>query len=944
MAGIGFELRRAIRDRRLIQRCNGVFSAAFMCFGGMLIGILLLAFIQIAGQANHIPQEVNDLFMSYVTNTMFFSMLVSSLLSMVLSRYVSDMLFEGHDEAIMPSAIGGALCSVVGGGAAFLLFVVCSSLPLLEGALLLMLYEVLCLCWVLMNYIGLVRDYKQITIAFLAALFLAGGLTGAVGAAGTMSLLKMIAILIVAYAIVDALLFRALFRGFPRSGGSPFRFLSWIRRCPSLVVIGLATQVGFLGHFGVVWYATGDGVMLRGLFACCPAYDFPAIVAYFCTIPAMIYFIAIFETDFYEKYRRYIDSLGNGGNASSVIAVRAEMISSISKGLRNFSSLQIISCLLFIAAISKALSVLNIGMTERMLQTYRMFCVGYSLYAIGSILMLLQMYFVNEKRATIPAVLFAVVTIVSAYIDGRVFGHGTGISLCISSLLYLAIAALQLVRCLDKLEFHILCKAPAAVIKAPVQMQETSLSVGWQRRQTVLFAAALTVSLVMILLPGAGMIQSARRAAHTFQFVPEKTDDVLLSPGMGYAPWANSDEAEEIQTTLVYVELRWADWEPTEAQYDIDYVNEEYRLQTYREQGRQVVFRFICDNPTDSDHIDIPDWLYEVTNGDGHHYDTSYGKGYSPNYNNKTFIAAHKRAIEALGEAFGKDDFFCFVELGSLGHWGEYHVNISEGVPPLPNYDTRNEYIKPYLSAFPNARFMTRYPLVETVKYGFGLYNDMTGDPEETDYWLSQMTGGVWEQTGLPEQADTTQAWKTQPIGGEFASTQSDSFYLHDHLSVTLEKLRESHQSFIGPKIIINETSMDYSSASKAILTTLGYRYYVANAEVDASSEEEIVLSATICNEGIAPIYGTYPVQMSLRDDEENIIWTSEIQDFQLDRLLPNESQRGSASVSREELDDDMTYTLTISILDERGNPVVPMAMTNEIATREYMIGQFRIR
>ena len=944
MAGIGFELRRAIRSRKLITRSSGAFSAAFTCFGGMLIGIILLMLIQAAGRTNHISQETNDLFMSYITSTMFISMLVTSFFSMVLARYVSDKLFEEKYEDVMPSAIGGALCSSLGGGIAFLFFIVKSSLPFTEAFLLFILFQVLSLCWILMNYIGLVRDYKQITIAFLVALLVAGSLTGLIGITRIMSLISMIIILIVAYVIVDALLFRALFRGFPRSSGSIVAFLSWIRKYPSLVIISFATEIGLLGHFWITWYTSNDGVILRGLFACCPTYDFPAIVAYFCTIPSMVYFIAIFETDFYEKYHHYIDALSNGGNTASVAMARGNMIASIGHGLRNFSSLQIISCLLFITVFSKLLGVLNIGMTERMLQTYQMFCVGYSLYAIGNILMLLQMYFVNERKAAIPAALFAAVTLVSTYIGGQLYNHASGIGLCISSLLYLIVAAFQLVHCLEKLEYHILCENSVYMIRKQEIVHKTKQTDFFQSHQKRILFAALAISLSMIVLPGINMIQSAQRATHIFHFIPEKTNDVLLSPGMGYAPWANSDEAEEIQTSLVYLELRWADWEPTESNYDVDYVNEEYRLETYREQGRQVVFRFICDNPTDSDHVDIPDWLYEATGGDGYHYETSYGCGYSPNYNNTTFIAAHTKAIEALGKAFGGDDFFCYVELGSLGHWGEYHVNISEGVPPLPNYDIRNEYIKPYLSAFPNAHFLTRYPLVETVKYGFGLYNDMTGDPEETDYWLSQMTGGVWEQTGLPEQANTSDVWETQPVGGEFASTQSDSYYLHDNLSVTLSLLRDSHQSFIGPKIIVNETNIDYSSASKAILTTLGYRYYVANTSVDTSYDENIIVEVEMCNEGIAPIYEHYTVQMSLWDDEESVVWTSEIQEIELTQLLPNNTQHGTVLIDRNDLDDDVTYTLTISIINEQGVPVVPLSLKNEISNHEYVIGQFNLR
>ena len=943
MAGIGFELRKAIRSGNTLRRTGGVFSAAFTCFGGMLIGIILLTLIQIAGTASGISRSVTDLFMTYVTNTMFFSMLIASVFSTVLSRFVSDKLFLHQYDEIMPSAIGGSLCAMVGGGALFILFIALSALPLQDSILLLLLYEALSLCWVLMNYIGLLRDYRQITRAFILALLIAGAMTLVLGQIHSMSLYAMILLLTIAYACVDVFLFRSLYRGFPNISGSVFQFFSWMKAFPSLFIVSVSTQVGLLGHFWVTWYTSSESVIHQGLFASCPSYDFPAIVAYFCTVPAMIYFIALFEPDFYERYHSYVDALGNGGNTASVLKARASMVASIRKGLRNYSSIQIISCLLFMTAGSKLLNVINIGMTERMLQAFRMFCVGYSFYSIGSILMLMQMYFVNERKAMLPAAVFAFVTLVLTFVDGRINGRATGIGLCVSSLIYLAIAAIQLVLCLEKLEYHILCESDSPGIPAS-KNDAGQRHLGTLLNRRVSVGIAFGISLAMIVFPSISFIQQTHRSLYVYHFSPAQSDKVLLSPGMGYAPWANSDEGEEIQTSLVYVELRWADWEPEEGQYNVEYVNEEYRLDTYREQGRQVVFRFICDNPGEEDHIDIPEWLYDATNHDGFHYENSTGMGYSPNYENEAFISAHAKAIEALGNAYGDDDFFCYIELGSLGHWGEYHVNYSEGVPPLPHYDIRNEYIKPYLTAFPHARFMTRYPLVETVKYGFGLYNDMTGDPEETDYWLSQVTESIWEQTGLPEQADTSDAWKTQPIGGEFAVTNSDSYFLHDNLSVTLELLRRSHQSFIGPKIIVNETAVDYSSASREILKTIGYRYTIPEAQADASSEDRILISIEAKNTGIAPAYGAYSLRLTLWDDEDGIAWSEVLQNIQLGKLLPDETQKETVAVEREDLDDDIMYTLTAAIVDERGEAVVPMAIDEEKSPNEYIIGRFTIR
>ena len=78
----------------------------------------------------------------------------------------------------------------------------------------------------------------------------------------------------------------------------------------------------------------------------------------------------------------------------------------------------------------------------------------------------------------------------------------------------------------------------------------------------------------------------------------------------------------------------------------------------------------------------------------------NYGKGYSPDYNNKVFIEEHEKAIKALGEHFGKDGLISYIELGSLGHWGEWHVNYSDGITRIPEEAVRNQYIMPWTGSF----------------------------------------------------------------------------------------------------------------------------------------------------------------------------------------------------------------------------------------------------
>lgn len=944
MAGIGFELRKAMCDSKGMKRSGGYFSAAFTCFGGMLIGIILIGMIQIAADAGGIAQSARDVFLAYITNAMFTSMLFSSILSHVVSRYVADMLFEERYETVMPSLVGVSLLTIGIGGIAFGALVIVSNLPMEHAMWLMLLFVALCLCWILMTYISLLRDYRQITMAFIAALIVAVLLLIVVIFLGGMQPKHMLIVLTVAYATVDAFLFRAIYRGFPIDEGGAFVFLHWLRRNPSLAMVGLLTECGLLGHFWINWFFAENGMRLQGMFACNPTYDFPAIAAYFCTIPLMIYFVAMFEPVFYKRYHRYLKELSSG-RTKEVDCARNAMIDSIRRGVRKFAAIQIISCVLFITIGAKILSVLNIGMTEHMLDVFRLFCIGYSLYSIGNMLMLLQMYFVNERRSTLAAGVFGVVVCMATLVEVHISGQGVGISFCVGAFCLLAISVVQLAQCLDRLEYHILCEGSDAL--APICTNNKKTIGNWvqyigKKRMRSILASAFVACAMVIAVSAGELIQQSWRASMIRTFAPEQSDAVLLSPGMGYAPWADADETEAMETTLVYVELRWAEWEPEEGVYDVDFVNDAFNLETYRAQGRQVVFRFICDEPGDTDHIDIPKWLYMKTQ-DGQHYDNDYGMGYSPNYANEAFIEAHANAIAALGRAFGGDDFFHYIELGSIGHWGEYHVNIEQGVAPLPYYDVREQYVAPYLSAFPEAHYMTRYPLLETTKHGFGLYNDMTGDPSETEYWLEQMKGGIWEQTGLPEQSDCVDAWKTEPIAGEYASTYEDSYFLHDNLSETLELLRKSHQSIIGPKIIVDESDADYTSASQQVLTTIGYRFTVSQVIVDLSEENTVDISVMLENKGCAPIYDSCMIKLQLYDNDGECIWSQRMEDENLCQLLPEKMTTCSASIPREGVDDDEQYILTICLEDDFGEKWIPMALSETYSDMEYTLAAFSI-
>ena len=940
MAGIGFELRKAIRQESVKEKVGGYLGAAFSSSGSILVGIVIFVLIQTAAKSQHVSQHILDNFMCYVTNTMFLSMLFTSLLTLALSRYVSNQLYLEKQEKVMPSLIGGSLLVFFLSLVIFLPIVVTSKLDALSGLFLYILFMVLCMCWLLMTYITLVRDYVQIIFAYLGALLGSGLLLIIFSYLGLMRMPTMILTLMTGFAVVDIFLFRIIYNGFARQDDSIFEYFSEIKAEPALVLIGFLMMIGMLGHFWIVWFFSDIGTKVDTFFRFGPAYDFPAIIAYFSTIPATIYFVTFFETAFSEKYQRYFKILGKNGTVEEIQEAKEGMFDVMYRGFRSLCTIQIVVCLIFITIGAKTLGVMNIGMSRDMADTFRIFCVGYSLYYIGNVITLVQLYFMNEKRVVWSALFFAVFSNLFTYL-GIQRGDGSwGIGFMIIAFVWAAIGASQLVGFLTRLEFNILGKQPLT----PSSAQPKNKHYKRSRLNVRIPIYALAVSLCLAVGSLGMMVFDAYQSTFIMNFKPKASDKVLRSPGMGLAPWAESPQTKTLNTSLVYVELPWSLWEPEEGKYAVDYVKEHYKLDYYKADGRQVVFRFFCDQPTDQEHMDIPQWLYNITK-DGTHYDNSYGKGYSPNYANPVFMDRHNDAVSALGDAFGDDDFFCYVEVGSLGHWGEWYVNKDENVPILPPQEIRDQYLDTYKEAFPNAKLLMRFPMVEAKAQNYGLYNDMTGDPEETQYWREIIKGGVWDQTGEDVLADCRELWKTAPIGGEFATTPDDRAVLVDNYNVTLETLRENHQSFLGPKIIIDELESKHVRENlDQILLQMGYRFRVTGVRMNFKPVSSFSARISMVNEGNAPIYSDSKLRVYLFDEEGGEVLDKDVAKLDLKTIMPGQKTSFSVDINQEELSSDHVYSLGLAIVNEDGEPAVPMAMEETLADNIYKLAKFKLK
>lgn len=397
------------------------------------------------------------------------------------------------------------------------------------------------------------------------------------------------------------------------------------------------------------------------------------------------------------------------------------------------------------------------------------------------------------------------------------------------------------------------------------------------------------------------------------------------NPLMGYVPSAWYNEVSE-DISLLYMDITWAELEPEEGVYNWASIDEENQISRWRKEGKHLVLRFVCDIPSDEEHMDIPEWLYEKSGEAGRWYDGEYGKGFAPDYNNPTIISCHEQAVKALGEHFGQDGLISYVELGSLGHWGEWHVNYSAGIQRIPREAVRDKYILPWTEAFPDARILMRRPFASAEKYGFGLYNDMTGQPEATQSWFDWINnGGEYDQTGEKNViVPMKDFWKTAPSGGEFTSSLSMEEMLDTNQSGTVEMIREAHTTFLGPKI----PDENYVDGYKEVLKNMGYRLWISMAELKNTAKGSR-LKLTWENSGVAPMYKEWPVYVYIEDESGKLVEKSRIS-VKISSLLPGEKAITLTALETERLNSPLKkgYRLSVGIEDPMTElPCVRFAM-----------------
>lgn len=395
MAGIGFELRRLLRKNTLLGLVEAYAYAGIISSGPWVFSILGILAIGLISASIATPSFTITQFQTSVTYLVASSLVLTGLVQLAFTRFVSDRLFEKRSDLIMAN-LNGLMLLVVAAAASigtFCLFVVFPGLSLLYRLLMLAGFVMLCATWVMTVFLSGMKRYRAIVLLFALAYAV---IVGSALALRPYGLEGLLAGFVFGHLILVGGMWLLTIRDFQADREVlRFDFARRELRYPSLMLIGLLYNLGVWVDKLMFWYFPDTSDPVIGHLNASVIYDLPVFLSYLSIIPGMAVFLIRIETDFVEYYERFYNAVRSGGSLELIAGMRDEMVYSIQQGLGEIAKIQTLAVLLTVVAGPALLRALEIS--ELYLPLLYVQVIGAGLQ-VGLMAVLNVFFYLDQRR------------------------------------------------------------------------------------------------------------------------------------------------------------------------------------------------------------------------------------------------------------------------------------------------------------------------------------------------------------------------------------------------------------------------------------------------------------------------------------------------------------------------------------------------------------------
>jgi hypothetical protein len=438
---------------------------------------------------------------------------------------------------------------------------------------------------------------------------------------------------------------------------------------------------------------------------------------------------------------------------------------------------------------------------------------------------------------------------------------------------------------------------------------------------------------------------------------PADSGEALENPGMGwvfhhydngitgYGPplGPGYDGREFPGLTIAYLRLAWSHLEPVEG--EINWAIFDTPIQRYGAAGKGFALRLTVfeGDPKQG----TPEWV-RAAGAKGQIVETFGVKSWEPDYDDPIFLAKLERFLVAAGARYGSSPRLAFVDVGTLGIWGEGHpIGRTYGLGTL------RRHIELHRRAFPKSLLVAQddwvtwfqepaQPKTAALDLAGQLGLTFRDDslcvyPDPKLHYSAGLAQPFWPENpvilemGHYDYAKQVKAWET---GQRYFQAVED--YHASYASVHADPIK-----FLAENVEL----------IRQINVRLGYRIHLVEASWPETfrREEGLSISARWRNAGVAPcLPGGHP-SWSLYNEKQQLCATLVDAGFDV-RDLPPGSPGQAVLVSRQRtfrLPADLQpgrHQIWVSVADTTGTPRLALPLPGGGAQLRYRLGDVVVR
>ncbi len=454
MAGIGFELKKLYSEKGITRGLRAFFYSFVVTVGPMILCVFLITFMQ------HLLEEMGEgylsrqVFVAVVQYSFVFSLLIAGAAAMYLSRVFADLMYVNKYDEILKGLDFTLILALIVGSIEGILFLRTTTLDLITMFLAYSLFMVLIVVWIYGIVITAIKNYKKIFMIYLIGVLIGVVTTLIMVLLGVRNANYYLLAIVITFAVIATQLIYYMRTVFKSDNKSSRTIVENLDVYGKLVFVGFFMNAAIYVHNMVYWSTDKATVIARG-FRLAPFYDVPMFYAFLTVIPAMVFFIIFFETNFYDRYRDYYAQIIHGGGLKEMENAKAFMIRTLYEEYLGVMEIQLFFTVVFLLLGRMLLP--RIGVTNTSVDIFSLLTLGCYIYGAIYVCVMVLLYFDDVNGATIVSTTFfmsvLIFTIISLKLDFRFVGTG----FFVGSLVTWVVGYLRLGYYMRNLDYYTYC-------------------------------------------------------------------------------------------------------------------------------------------------------------------------------------------------------------------------------------------------------------------------------------------------------------------------------------------------------------------------------------------------------------------------------------------------------------------------------------------------------